>query len=124
MRKKFITAFANLRACNSTVSLRKKEVDFINNLQYSASGKFPLGAIVATPSILDLLTATEIFKLLDRHSAGDWGDLCDSDKKMNDKALISNDKLFSAYVTSTRKKVWIVTEASRSVTTIMLPSEY
>jgi len=86
--------------------------------------KFPLGQTVATRGVLDLLNDNEIFKLLTRHSAGDWGDLCYEDKNLNNSSLSSGEgRLFSAYNTL-KGKVWVITEYDRSVTTILLPNEY
>lgn len=96
----------------------KREVLFVSNI------KFPLGQTVATRGVLDLLTENEIFNLLIRHAAGDWGDLCCEDKNLNNSALSSGEgRLFSAYNTL-NGKVWIITERDRSATTILLPNEY
>ena len=86
--------------------------------------QFPLGQTVATPGALDLLSHTEISMLLRRHSNGDWGDMCQDDKDSNDHALAMGEgRLFSSYVTE-KGKVWVITEADRSATTVLLPSEY
>lgn len=62
---------------------------------------------------------------LRRHLGGDWGDLDDSDKRQNDAALKSGeDRLFSSYQVAPGLKLWIITEWDRSVTTLLLPSEY
>lgn len=65
----------------------------------------------------------EIAKCLLRHSTCDWGDLCEEDALLNDEVLISGDRILSSYKT-TKGKVWIITEADRSATTILFPSEY
>jgi len=72
---------------------------------------------------VNLLTYQEVYMLLARHMMGDWGDMSKDDKDTNDQALVSGDRLFSSYITS-KGKVWIITEADRSVTTALLPSEY
>ena len=60
-----------------------------------------------------------------RHLAADWGDLSDNDRHQNDDALKSGeDRLFSAYEVGPNLKVWVITEWDRSVTTVLLPSEY
>jgi hypothetical protein len=64
------------------------------------------------------------FLFLARHSRGDWGELCPADKWANDRALREGDRLLSAYKTSTGERLWVITEADRSATTILLPSEY
>jgi hypothetical protein len=93
--------------------------------------KFSLGQIVATPGALEALhkagqTATEF---LERHARGDWGEVCDEDRRLNDEALIDGSRLLSAYRTSLSEKLWIITEAAddaghRAATTVLLPSEY
>ncbi|MGP3790514.1 hypothetical protein [Pseudomonas sp. B392_1p] len=62
---------------------------------------------------------------LHRHLSGDWGDLSEDDWRLNDAALKSGeDRLFSSYQVDTNLKLWIITEWDRSVTTLLLPSEY
>lgn len=87
---------------------------------------FPLGQIVATPGALELLdrTETNAATLLDRHQSGDWGDLDPEDVEANNDAIVSGRRLFSSYHLSPNDKLWIITEADRSVTTLLLPEEY
>jgi len=88
---------------------------------------FALGQTVSTPGALDALTAAGVpaRDLLDRHCTGDWGDLCDDDKQENDLSVQQGFRILSAYsLPRTGVKVWIITEADRSVTTILLPDEY
>jgi hypothetical protein len=64
-----------------------------------------------------------------RHTQGDWGDCCKDDKETNNDALKSGNRLFSVYLIpkelgSRKEKIWIITEADRSSTTILFPSEY
>ncbi len=62
---------------------------------------------------------------LRRHLSGDWGDLDEGDRRQNDAALTSGeDRLFSSYQVTRDLKLWIITEWDRSVTTLLLPSEY
>lgn len=63
-------------------------------------------------------------RFLFRHSRGDWGNLEEFDRQQNDKALETGERLLSSYELSTGVKIWIITEWDRSVTTILLPSEY
>jgi len=84
---------------------------------------FPLGRIVATPSIIEMLSNTEILNMIRRHSIGDWGELSQKDKKANDEALLYGNRILSSYKTKTGK-VWIITESDRSATTILFASEY
>ena len=90
------------------------------------SPTFPLGQIVATPGALALLeeTGTSPMEYLKRHSQGDWGELDVEDKQANDHALDHEERLLSAYKVTETDKIWIITEYDRSVTTILLPSEY
>jgi len=84
---------------------------------------FELGQVVATPGALDLLYRDDLHDLLRRHHSGDWGDLGSSDARSNDYALVHGERLFSAYETP-RGRVWIITEADRVSTCVLLPSEY
>jgi len=88
---------------------------------------FASGQIVATPGALDLLKRSALSPgaLLRRHLTGDWGDLCGDDRARNNAALEQGCRVLSAYTLgSTGRKVWIITEADRSVTTLLLPDEY
>lgn len=84
---------------------------------------FPLGQIVVTQGIQDALTAAEIAECLRRHARGDWGELDEDDKRENARSLRHGYRLLSAY-TVRGIKVWVITEADRSVTTVLLPEEY
>jgi hypothetical protein len=87
--------------------------------------QLPLGLIVATPGALKLLMEAggHPFDYLARHATGDWGDLCAFDRRQNEIALRDGYRVLSSYEV-TVGKVWIITEADRSVTTILLPEEY
>lgn len=88
---------------------------------------FPLGLIAVTPGVLDLFdrTGTNADALLRRHGSGDWGVVCAADARSNDLALTNRTRLLSAYeLGDSRELVWIVTEADRRATIIMLASEY
>jgi hypothetical protein len=68
-------------------------------------------------------------EFLDRHAEGDWGDLTDNDRVLNDEALVDGSRILSVYVTKKGTKLWIITEAAddngeRAATTILLPEEY
>ena len=86
---------------------------------------FPLGQIVATPGALDLLdrAGTNGLDLVLRHQHGDWGSVPPEDWKSNDEALVHGGRVLSAYMVK-GTKVWIITEWDRSVSTLLLPSEY
>ena len=87
--------------------------------------KFGLGRVVATPAALRLLEEAGISpsELLSRHWNGDWGDLDEEDRQANEAAVAHEWRVFSAYEVGD-DKVWIITEADRSATTILLPSDY
>jgi hypothetical protein len=63
-------------------------------------------------------------EFLSRHQTGDWGIVCDDDKRENDFSVREGFRILSSYKTSNGEKLWVITEADRSVTTILLPSEY
>ena len=85
----------------------------------------PLGRVVATPGALKLLmdTGEDPFGYIARHAAGDWGELCAFDRRQNEIALREGLRILSSYDVPAGR-VWIITEADRSVTTILLPEEY
>jgi hypothetical protein len=87
--------------------------------------QLPLGRVMATPRALNLLgkIGGHPFEYLARHATGDWGELCAFDRRQNEIALREGYRVFSSYEVPTGR-VWIVTEADRSVTTILLPEEY
>jgi hypothetical protein len=87
--------------------------------------RFRLGKVVATPGALDLFerTRTSAHRFLARHLHADWGDLDDEDKKANDAAVIQSSRILSAYLVAD-EKLWVITEADRSSTCLLLPSEY
>ena len=88
--------------------------------------RFELGETVATPGALEELekAGMSAHRLLGRHQSGDWGDICEDDRKENELSLKEGFRLLSAYKLETGIKVWVITEADRSVTTLLLPSEY
>lgn len=87
---------------------------------------FPLGNAVATPGALEAMSKAKVpaIELLARHQLGDWGDMPDEDKQENDLSVYQDLRIFSAYKIAPGSTVWIITEADRSVTTILLPDEY
>jgi hypothetical protein len=88
---------------------------------------FPLGQIVATPGALAALEKAGQTPLdfLSRHVRGDWGELDEHDRKENELSLKRGFRLLSSYrLSSGDTKVWVITEADRSVTTLLLPDEY
>ena len=94
-------------------------------------GRFELGQTVATPGALEVLeqAGQTPATFLDRHHSGDWGELDDEDKRLNDEALKDGSRILSSYRTAKGVKIWIITEAAddegnRVATTILLPEEY
>ena len=90
------------------------------------TAKFALGQVVGTPGALEALEASNqtASVFLDRHVQGDWGDLDDEDRRQNDEAVKDESRIFSAYRTAKGVKIWCITEADRSSTCLLLPSEY
>lgn len=86
--------------------------------------KFPFGQLVATPNALHSVPNNEILIALSRHVRGDWGTLDSEDLQSNERALAHGGRLFSAYLSTAQVKFWIITEADRSVTTVLLPEDY
>ena len=70
------------------------------------------------------IPASRAAELLARHFCGDWGDVCDEDRGVNESALANGQRLMSVYKSSDHETIWIITEWDRSVTTILLPDEY
>lgn len=87
---------------------------------------FSLGHTVATPHALKTLAQQGItpLSLLKRHASGDWGNVPPDDAQANQDALKSGAHLFSSYHIGPDARIWVITEADRSVTTLLLPSEY
>ena len=88
--------------------------------------KFSMGQIVATPGALDALAANNQtpVEFLRRHVIGDWGELDEHDRKENEYSLTHDLRLLSAYSLRDGTRLWIITEADRSATTLLLPEEY
>lgn len=87
---------------------------------------FRTGKVVATIGASELFETEGINPIhyLTRHLSGDWGDICDEDKALNEEALEYGSRLFSSYKLENGKQLWVITEADRSVTTFLLPQEY
>lgn len=86
--------------------------------------KFEAGQLAITPGAQNLIPAKEVQVALNRHVTGDWGDVCEEDQAQNDWALSNAARLISVYESGAGERFWIITEADRSSTTILLPSEY
>lgn len=101
-------------------------VDIVSEMPKSVAAKFSLGRLVITPGALAALLEADQspFEFLQRHVTGDWGEVCEEDAKENELSLQRGFRLLSAYRTQLLERIWVITEADRSVTTILLPEEY
>jgi hypothetical protein len=93
--------------------------------------RFSLGRLLCTPGALVALEESNqsALEFLARHAAGNWGELCDEDKKSNDQSVIDGSRILSAFRTRMNVKLWVITEAQddhghRAATTILRPDEY
>lgn len=86
----------------------------------------PLGQVLATPGALALLHSQQLtpLRFVLRHMAGDWGDICEEDRQTNAEALVQGARVMSVYVLGKTQRLWVITEADRSSTTLLLPEEY
>ena len=91
-----------------------------------AGPKFPLGQLVMTQGAAAAFAATgeQPLAYVVRHVQGDWGELDAEDWKSNDQALKDGSRVLSSYRLGNGEKLWIITEADRSCTTVLLPEEY
>ncbi len=96
------------------------------NMAQQKNPRFNLGQTVATPGAIEALQQANVSatSLLVRHQQGDWGDLCEEDVAENNFALSRKLRLFSSYQLTESTKIWVITEADRSVTTLLLPEDY
>ena len=90
------------------------------------TAKFPLGHIVGTPDALAGLAEAGQTpqEFICRHQVGDWGELDAEDRAENERSLKDGCRLLSAYTLRDGTRLWIITEADRSSTTLLLPEEY
>lgn len=88
--------------------------------------KFHLGQVVATPGALEALekAGKSAIEFITRHANGDWGDVGEEDAEQNEWAIMNGARVLSSYKTSAGEVIWVITEADRSLTTLLLPSEY
>ena len=87
---------------------------------------FELGQMVATPAALHALEESNQTPLdfIKRHAAGDWGECCAEDAAVNDEAVWNEERVFSVYETAKGTRIYCITEADRSSTCVLLPSDY
>ena len=86
--------------------------------------RFPLGRVVITAQAKDVLHPEDVPLCLNRHARGDWGDVNEHDRHENEVSMNQQLRLFSVYHDRTGQKFWIITEADRSTTTVLLPEDY
>lgn len=86
--------------------------------------RFCLGKIVATRTAFDAIDMHDMLEGVARHARGDWGDVPPEDRIANDEALADEGRLLSAYTDARGQPFWVITEADRSSTTILLPEDY
>ncbi len=88
--------------------------------------RFQLGQVVATPGALAAFgeSGDNPADYLRRHQSGDWGEVCDEDRQENEYSLLHGFRLLSSYRLGSGTKIWVITEADRSATTVLLPEEY
>jgi len=86
--------------------------------------KFPLGRTVITKNALERLTLKDVHQALARHGTGDWGEVCPEDLEENELSLREGFRLLSVYRSDAGEKFWVITEADRSATTVLMPEDY
>jgi len=90
----------------------------------SSPGAFALGQTVITSQALRELHPVDVWTALQRHASRDWGDCGPADAQANEEALVTGCRLLSVYQDRAGTRFWIITEADRSATTVLLPDEY
>ena len=92
----------------------------------NAAARFELGRTLITPGARDAIeeAGQAPHEFLQRHEAGDWGELSEDDRRENELSVEHGFRILSAYTTRKGQRVWVITEADRSATTILLPEEY
>jgi hypothetical protein len=86
--------------------------------------KFRLGRIVATANAVEVIPSADITAAITRHLAGDWGEMDGDDRQTNERALMQGGRLVSIYHSAKGVKFYLITEADRRVTTVLLPEDY
>ncbi|VVE75910.1 hypothetical protein PCA31118_05091 [Pandoraea captiosa] len=97
------------------------------DFEKNKSPRFLLGTVLATAGALELIqrTNTNAVELLMRHVSGDWGVVCETDALLNDLAAAAGERVLSSYeIGPNSERIWVITEADRSATTLLLPQEY
>lgn len=92
--------------------------------EYTLQAQFSPGMICSLPEAARKIPMEERIKALQRHLLCDWGDVSEQDRRANNAALLNGSRIISCYQTKDGTRFWILTEADRSVTTVLLPQEY
>lgn len=97
-----------------------------NTRKSGTASLFPLGQVVATPGALEALdrAAINAADLIKRHQSGNWGNVPPADAEENMRSIENGWRILSSYAITDDQNIWIITEADRSVTTLLLPEEY
>ena len=86
--------------------------------------RFRLGGLFVTAAVDRDIAREDIAEALSRHAQGDWGDVCEDDRRENEFSLTHGERLLSVYHDRKGVKFWIITERDRSATTVLLPDDY
>ena len=93
-------------------------------MSFKEPARFPLGKIYVTRNAAEIIPHFELWLAVTRHARGDWGEVCPEDSKENEFSLREGFRLMSVYRTENGVKFWVITEADRSMTTVLLPEDY
>jgi hypothetical protein len=104
----------------------RSQADGSETAKRRRSTNLPLGRLVSTPGAIAALAKAgqDPLELIKRHRAGDWGEVAQEDSAANSRAVDQGERILSPYRIKGGVKPWIITEADRSATTILLPEEY
>lgn len=97
---------------------------FVDSDSGRECARFELGRTVITANAASMLASEEVLQAIGRHARGEWGELCEEDRKENEHSLREGFRLLSAYRDRKGVRFWVITEADRSVTTVLLPEDY
>jgi hypothetical protein len=107
---------------NKTAPKNRGQLD--KNMILTSEMKFNTGQLVITPAALETLTTDDILTALGRHIQADWGDVTPANRDENNFSLREGFRILSVYHSANGEKFWIITEADRTATTLLLPSDY
>jgi hypothetical protein len=115
---------SNNPASKAGVKRRRRKASMSWRLCVIEDDLFSLGRLVITRDADAQLVYNSMVEALIRHAKGDWGEISEEDRTLNDAAVRTGGRLSSAYVDEQGSRFWIITEADRSVTTVLLPEDY